>query len=112
MHTAVLDFSTSFDKVPHKRFLKKLEYYGIHGTLLTWFECFITGRHQTVTCEGGAYKVSPVASWVPQGTFLDPLLFLKYVNDLPNGLHFEVKFSADDALLYGILANGVQPLER
>lgn len=53
----------------------------------------------------GIYKVSHVNSGVPQGTVLGPLLFLMYVNDLPNWLHSEVKLFADGARWYGILRN-------
>ena len=52
MHAEVLDFSKAFDKVPHQRLLKKLQYYGIHGTILNWFESFLIQRYQTVVCDG------------------------------------------------------------
>ena len=41
VHAAILDFSKAFDKVPHRRLLKKLSHYGIHGPLLDWFESFL-----------------------------------------------------------------------
>ena len=40
IHAAILDFSKAFDKVPHRRLLTKLDYYGIRGSLLNWFESF------------------------------------------------------------------------
>jgi hypothetical protein len=48
----VLDFTKAFDKVPHHRLLKKLEYYGIRRPLLNWFTSLLLGRQQTVICEG------------------------------------------------------------
>ena len=103
IHAAVLDFSKAFDKVPHRRLLIKLERYGIHGNLLSWMESFLTKRVQTVICEGATSTSSPVTSGVPQGSVLGPLLFLTYINDLPNGLTSTVKLFADDTLLYGVV---------
>ena len=103
IHAAVLDFSKAFDKVPHRRLLMKLERYGIHGNLLSWMESFLTKRVQTVICEGATSTSSPVTSGVPQGSVLGPLLFLTYINDLPNGLTSTVKLFADDTLLYGVV---------
>ena len=103
IHAAVLDFSKAFDKVPHQRLLMKQEHYGIHGNLLSWMESFLPKRVQTVICEGAKSTSSPVTSSVPQGSVLGPLLFLTYMNDLPNGLTSTVKLFADDTLLYGVV---------
>ena len=105
IHAAVLDFSKAFDKVPHQRLLMKLERYGIHGNLLSWMESFLTKRVQTVICKGATSPSSPVTSGVPQGSVLGPLLFLTYINDLPNGLTSTVKLFADDTLLYGVVVD-------
>lgn len=105
VHAVVLDFAKAFDKVPHRRLLAKLQYYGIQGKLLRWLESFLTQRTQSVVCEGKSSRPSPVTSGVPQGTVLGPLLFLLYINDLPDNLQSPVKLFADDALLYGVIAN-------
>ena len=107
VHAAILDFSKAFDKVPHQRLLRKLEYYGIRENLLKWFESFLIGRTQSVICDGSQSKSIMVTSGVPQGTVLGPLLFLLYVNDLPANLQSSVRLFADDALLYGIISNEV-----
>jgi hypothetical protein len=105
VHAVILDFEKAFDKVPHQRLLRKLESYGIQGFLLTWLESFHTGRIQTVVCEGKAAESTPVTSGVPQGTVLGPLLFLTYINDLPDSLSSPIRLFDDDALPYGIITD-------
>ena len=50
----ILDFSKAFDRVPHQRLLLKLHHYGIRGSLLKWFENFLTKRSQRVVVDGDA----------------------------------------------------------
>ena len=105
VNAAVLDFSKTFDKVPHKRLIYKLHYNGIRGPLLSWIESFVTNRSQSVVCEGKRSNPAQVTSVVPQGTVLGPLLFLLYVNDLPDNLKSSIRLFVDDALLYGIVSS-------
>jgi hypothetical protein len=84
----LLDFSKTFDKVPHKRLLNKLNYYGIRSNTLQWIYSFLHDCKQLVLLEG------------VKSTVLGPLLFLIYINDLPQNLHSSAKLLADDCLLY------------
>ena len=97
---AILDFSKAFDTVPHERLLHKLHHYGIRKSTLAWIRAFLTNRTQRVVIEGVGSDPVTVKSGVPQGTVLGPLLFLAFINDLPDHVLSQVRLFADDCLLY------------
>ena len=99
----LLDFSKAFDKVNHLKLLYKLSTFGITGNTLKWIEAFLIGRSQTVALEGESSKEVPVTSEVSQGSVLGPLLFLLYINDLPDlpkNIKSQVRLFADDTAVY------------
>ena len=98
----LLDFSKAFDKVNHLSLLRKLEHYGVRGHTLLWIKDFLSSRSQEVILDGSSSETSTVLSGVPQGTVLGPLLFLIYINDLPQYVSpgTQVKLFADDSAVY------------
>jgi hypothetical protein len=101
------DFMKAFDKVPHKRLIKKLTAYGIEGNLLNWIQSFLTGRQQQVVINGIISKPTDVTSGIPQGSVLGPLLFIIYINDLPDVISSgsEIFLFADDTKLFRSIFN-------
>jgi len=97
------DFSKAFDRVPHSRLHYKLNHYGIRGPLLKWLESFLTNCSQHVILNNHSSHETSVLSGVPQGTILGPLLFLLYINDLPQCVRKRIKLYADDFLLYSVI---------
>ena len=96
-----MDFSKAFDKVPHRRLQYKLDWYGIRGSTHNWIQHFLQGRSQRVVSEGSQSSPHPVLSGVPQGTVLGPILFLIYINDLPDeAINSTIRLFADDCILY------------
>ncbi|CAB4042120.1 Hypothetical predicted protein, partial [Paramuricea clavata] len=74
---------------------------GFGGKLLQWFHSYLTNRKQRVTVLGATSNTLPVTSGVPQGSILGPLLFVLYVNDLPDAVTTsQVAMFADDTKLF------------
>ena len=102
----ILDFQKAFDKVPHLRLLRKLEYCGVKDQTHKWIENWLTTRTQRVVVDGEQSPLAEVTSGVPQGTVLGPLMFLIYINDIVLNLNSQIRLFADDALLYREIRNG------
>ena len=97
-----IDFAKAFDSVSHSKLLLKATLYGFTSHLLDWLSSFLSDRFQCVYIHESQSTLLPVISGVPQGSVLGPLLFLIYINDLPDCLTppVKVKIFADDTKLY------------
>ena len=96
-----LDMSKAFDTVNHAKLLRKLHQYGFGGNLLTWLESYLHNRSQRVTILGATSSALPVTSGVSQGSILGPMLFLLYVNSLPDAVRSsQITPFADDTKIF------------
>ena len=97
-----LDFQKAFDKVSHHLLLRKLSKHGFYGSIFNWFKSYLSGRIQRVALDGHYSEWLDVTSGVPQGSILGPLLFILYINDLPDQIQqpTEMALYADDSKLY------------
>ena len=101
--TIYLDMSKAFDKVSHRGLVHKLIQAGFSGNLLNWFFSYLSSRRQRVTVLGATSEDLPVTSGVPQGSILEPVLFLLYVNELPEVISSSsrILMFADDTKIFG-----------
>ena len=97
-----LDLSKAFDLINHDILLEKLNYYGVRGIALEWFKSYLTDRQQYVTVGDGTSAKESVNLGVPQGSILGPLLFIIYMNDIPNSSQESklILFADDTTVLY------------
>ena len=96
----ILDFSKAFDRVPHQHLLKKVHHCGIRDTTYQWISSFLNSRTQQVLVEGQSSEKVPIVSGVPQGSVLGPVLFLIFIDDLPDNINSRTRLFADDCILY------------
>lgn len=95
-----LDYQKAFDTVPHRRLIHKMKAYGIRSSVVNWIEDFLRDREMRVAVHGSFSDWSAVDSGVPQGSVLGPLLFLIFVNDIPDVVNCPMKMFADDTKIW------------
>ena len=92
------DLSKAFDSISHIQLIHKLCAYGLYNNVCDWVEQFLSNRLQHVIVNDGMSDWLQCTSNVPLGSILGPILFLIYVNDLPQCiLHSQIFLYADDA---------------
>ena len=81
--------------------MHKIHYYEIRGNLHNWISDCLRDRTQQVVPENGKSKTAPVQSGVPQSSVLGPILFLLYINDLPDNINHNLsaRLFAEDCVV-------------
>ena len=92
-----IDLKKAFDTIDHEIILRKLSYFGADQATAKWFQSYLSNRTQRCNVNSNLSTASTVTCGVPQGSILGPLLFLMYINDLPNCLRVAApRMFADD----------------
>ena len=95
-----LDLTKAFDCIDHEILLRKLDHYGVRGRFHNLLRSYLNDRVQYVKWNGKESTKTEINLGVPQGSIIGPLLFLIYINDLPNSSHlFDFIMYADDVNL-------------
>ena len=95
-----LDTCKAFHRLWDAGLLHKLKFYGIFGQIFALISSFLSNRWLQVVLDGKSSQEYPVNAGVPQGSILEPALFLLYINDLPDHVICNIAIYADDTTLY------------
>ena len=92
----MIDLQKAFDTIDHSILLEKMSCLGFAGKMIAWYTSYLTNRSFIVNVGKEFSSPSKLSCRVPQGSILGPLLFLLYVNDMPQAVNSELLLYADD----------------
>ena len=95
----LIDLQKAFDMINHKILLDKLFPIGFSKNTISWYESYLVEHHFTVEVANQVSKLANILCGVMQGSILDPLLFLIYVNDVSQVVECDLHLYADDSCL-------------
>ena len=95
----LIDLQKAFDTIDHDILLKKLGAIGFSAHTIDWFKWYLFNRLFRVNLGNCYSDPSNITCGVPQGSILGPLLFLIYVNDMPQAVKSNLFLYADDSCL-------------
>ena len=108
----LIDLKKAFDTIDHEVLFSKLRACGVDDLTLPWFRSYLTDRRQRCFVNGQFSNSSFITKGVPQGSIIGPLLFLVYINDLPNCLNEGIpRMFADDTNI-SFSSNSLSDLEH
>ena len=95
----LIDLQKAFDTIDHNILLKKMKFMGFADSTISWFRSYLTNRLFLVNIRDTLSDPCVISCGVPQGSILGPLLFLLYVNDMPQAVQSDLLLYADDTCL-------------
>ncbi len=95
----LIDLQKAFDTIDHNILLDKMNFIGFSEQTVKWFKSYLSNRTFRVIFERTLSNIGDLTCGVPQGSILGPLLFLLYVNDMPQAISYDLMLYADDSYL-------------
>ena len=95
----LIDLQKAFDTIDHDILLKKLSAIGFSNHTIGWFKSYLSNRLFRVNLGNCYSDLSNITCEIPQGSILGPLLFLIYVNDMPQAVKSNLVLYADESCL-------------
>ena len=103
----LIDLQKAFDTLDHKLLLSKLSLMNFSSETISWFKSYLCNRTFLVNVESSFSEAADLKCGVPQGSILAPLLFLPYINDLPQAVKdCDVRLYVDDTCMSYTQKNG------